>query len=259
MDSHETGKLESIWVQAGPLRMHTRISPAPLATNSPSLVLIHGLVISSRYMVPTARRLATRYRVLALDLPGFGKSDKPLHVLDVPELADAVVVWMDAINLERGVFLGNSMGCQVIADLAMRYPSRVDRLILTGPTVDPNGRTAFQQVLRWLLDVPLERPSIAIPFLTDCWAAGIGRAMMTFRYLLIDKVEEKLGRITVPVLVVRGSRDAICPQAWVEEAVRLLPRGSLAVIPGAPHCVTYSAADELVRLVLMFLGAEAET
>lgn len=254
MESHESVKLESVWIQTGPLRIHTLVSPAPLRADSSTIVLVHGLVISSRYMAPTARRLAPHHRVLALDLPGFGKSDKPPRPLNISQLADAVVAWMDAIKLERAVFLGNSMGCQVLADLAMRHPSRVDRLILTGPTVDPNARTGFQQVMRWLLDVPLEKPSIAIPFLIDCWAAGLGRALQTFRHLLIDRVEEKLEKIEAPALVIRGSRDPISPQAWVEGAAKLLPCGRPAVIPGAPHCVTYSAPDELVSLILDFLS-----
>lgn len=209
-------------------------------------------------MVPTAQRLAPHCRVLALDLPGFGKSDKPSHVLGIPELADAIVAWMDATSLDRPVLLGNSLGCQVLIDLAMRYPSRVARLILTGPTVDPDARSAFQQVLRWLLNVPLERPSIAIPFLIDCWSAGLSRGIQTFRYLLKDRMEEKLGRVNAPVLVVRGSRDPICSQSWVEDMVRLLPCGRMAVIPGAPHCVNYSAASELVRLVLNFINEREE-
>ncbi len=54
------------------------------------VVLVHGLVVSSRYMVPTAERLAPHCRVFAPDLPGFGGSEKPPRVLDVAGLSDAL-------------------------------------------------------------------------------------------------------------------------------------------------------------------------
>lgn len=81
------------------------------------MVLVHGLVVSSRYMVPTLERLAPYHRVYAPDLPGFGKSDKPPRVLNVAELSDSLVAWMEKIGLKSAALVGNSFGCQIIADL----------------------------------------------------------------------------------------------------------------------------------------------
>jgi 2-hydroxy-6-oxonona-2,4-dienedioate hydrolase len=111
------------------------------------VVLVHGLVVSSLYMEPTAERLAPFHRVFAPDLPGFGRSDKPSRALSVAGLADALGAWMDAEGLERAVLVGNSLGCQVIAEMAARAPHRAAGVVLTGPTVEPSGphaRTAVQ-------------------------------------------------------------------------------------------------------------------
>ncbi|HZD39129.1 MAG TPA: alpha/beta hydrolase, partial [Terriglobales bacterium] len=62
--------------------------------------------------------------------PGFGDSGKPRKILKVPELADWLAAWAAIIGIERASMLGNSFGCQVIADLAMRYPQRIERAIL---------------------------------------------------------------------------------------------------------------------------------
>ena len=67
--------------------MHARISEGPVPNGNPAVVLVHGLVVSSRYMVPTAELLAAHYRVYAPDLPGFGKSYKPPRVVNVAELS----------------------------------------------------------------------------------------------------------------------------------------------------------------------------
>lgn len=79
-------------------------------------------------------------------------------MLDLPELADVLCQWMDAVRIERATMLGNSFGCQIIAELAMRHPKRLERAILQGPTVDRHARTLSQQLWRFLLDAPFEDP-----------------------------------------------------------------------------------------------------
>ena len=89
--------------------------------DGPAVVLVHGLVVSARYMIPAMKRLALRHRGYAPDLPGFGKSGKPAHVPGVPGLSDALACWMRKLGLSRTALVGNSMGCQIIAELAARY------------------------------------------------------------------------------------------------------------------------------------------
>lgn len=238
--------------------MHARVSVNRPLAEAPAVVLVHGLIVSSRYMVPTAERLAPFFPVFAVDLPGFGRSGDPARTLDVPELADRLASWMEASSLERAVLVGNSFGCQVIAELAVRHPGRVAGVVLAGPSMDPRARNALIEILRLLADWPREKPSLTLIFLRDLIQAGLGRGWRTFRYALADRIEAKLPLIQAPALVVRGSRDPIVPGRWAEEAARLLPRGRLAVIPGAPHAVNYSAPDELVRILRSFLSENFE-
>lgn len=62
------------------------------------MALVHGLIVPSRYMAPTLRRLTPYYRVFASDLPGFGKSANPPRVLNVSELSDSLVAWMETVG-----------------------------------------------------------------------------------------------------------------------------------------------------------------
>ena len=101
------------------------------------VVLVHGMVISGRYMVPTAEELAPLYPVYAVDLPGYGDSVKPRAIVDLPELADSLAAWMDAMKFPTAHLVANSFGCQVLAEFALRHARRVDRLVFQGPTVDP--------------------------------------------------------------------------------------------------------------------------
>ena len=248
-----TSALVGRWTRVGKLRMFARVGGPPSQDNEIVIVLVHGQIISSLYMVPTAERLASRFRVFAPDLPGFGLSDKPPAVLCVPELADALGAWMDAIGLRRAALVGNSLGCQIAVDLAARRPELIEALVLAGPSVDRHARTASAQIIRWLRDWPGERPSLALAHIRDFAHAGLRRSLGTFRCTLADRIEEKLPLIRTRTLVVRGTRDTIVPQAWAEEVARLLPRGELTLIPGGPHCVNYSTPRQFSEIVVSFL------
>jgi 2-hydroxy-6-oxonona-2,4-dienedioate hydrolase len=249
-----TGELRSTWTRVGGVRMHARCATAA-PSPGPPVVLVHGLGVSSRYMIPTARLLGREHRVYVPDLPGSGRSDKPRRVLDIEGLADALAAWMRAAGLRDAVLIGNSLGCQTIAALALRHPDRIARAVMIGPTMDRSARSTLRQFWRLLLDSTREAPTQ--PFLTlyDYWATGPYRTWRTLQHGLRDPFPEKLPRITIPVLVVRGARDPIAPQDWAEEVARLLPCGRLVVIPGGAHTVNYSTPDRLVRVLRPFLRA----
>lgn len=240
----------SAWTRVGTARMHARSGGT---RPGPRVVLVHGLAVSHRYLMPTAALLARRHPVAVPDLPGFGLSDEPGSVLDTRALADALGAWLAATGTGPVILLGNSYGCQVIVDLVARRPETATALVLTGPTTDPAARSAARQVLRWLRDVPLEDPMQAPLLLRDARDAGLSRLVGTLRHAVRDRIEEKLPAIAVPTLVVRGGIEPIAPQRWVEQATALLPRGELVVLPGAPHNTPYSAAAGLTGVVEAFL------
>jgi pimeloyl-ACP methyl ester carboxylesterase len=171
----------------------------------------------------------------------------------VPELADALAAWMAATGLARVALLGNSFGCQVIADLAARHPERVERAVLQGPTTPPEERSWFWQFVRWRQNQRYNPRSLGPVTYGDYRKCGLRRMYWTFQYQLHDRLEDKLPRVQAPVLVVRGAEDPICNQRWCEEMVRLLPHGQLVVIPEVAHTLVYTAPCELVRVTRPFL------
>jgi 2-hydroxy-6-oxonona-2,4-dienedioate hydrolase len=246
------GMLESRWTNVGGREIHACASLNRVPPHRPAVVLIHGLGMSSNYMVPAAKRLAPTYQVYAPDLPGFGKSAGPPVALNVAELADVLAAWMSAIKLETAVLVGNSFGCQIIADFAARYPARVSRAVLQGPTMDPCARRIPRQLWRDLIDLMHEPFSLYPIIALNCLRCGPRRLMHTFAYALLDPIEEKLQRMRCPTLVVRGSRDLIAPQRWAEEVTRLLSDARLVVIPGGTHAVHYAMPLEFVRTIRPF-------
>jgi 2-hydroxy-6-oxonona-2,4-dienedioate hydrolase len=241
-----SGRMQSRWTIVDGLRIHAHAG----ISSGPPLVMVHGLGVSSRYLLPAAQRLEPALTVFAPDLPGSGRSEKPAHALDIQELATALLRWMDAIGLERASFLGHSMGCQVVVELACAARDRVDRLVLIGPTVDPRWRSPMKQIPRWLLEATREPLSIMPILIRDYFIFGPLRFLRTGRFAIADRLEEKLPRMTAPTLVLRGERDAFVSQQWVERVAALLPNGRAGVVPNAAHAVPYSAPEALARLIL---------
>jgi pimeloyl-ACP methyl ester carboxylesterase len=221
------------------------------------VVLVHGLAVSHRYLMPLAAELAPSYPVRVVDLPGFGLSDDPGETLDLPALADCLAEWLQATGLGRVALLGNSFGCQVAVELALRHPPLVRCLVLVGPTVDRHARTATRQVLRALRDLRHEDLFQLPIFLRDVLDAGLGRAVATFRLALTDRIEEKLPAVRAPALVTRGSLEPVVSQRWAREVATLLPQARFAVVPGSPHNANYTAARTLAPLVISFLDEVA--
>ena len=110
------------------------------------IVHVHGFAISGEYLMPTARRLAGRWVNVVPDLPGYGRSERRDHVLDIPALAEALLAVLDALDIDQAVLVGNSMGCPVGLEVAHAAPERVHRLVL----VSPAGGVQNQPLLRAL-------------------------------------------------------------------------------------------------------------
>jgi 2-hydroxy-6-oxonona-2,4-dienedioate hydrolase len=247
------GALRSTWHQVDDLRIHTRVSAQPVPGRAWSVVLLHGLVASSTYMVPTGMGLAPYFRVYAPDLPGFGRSQKPRRPLDVAGLADSLAAWMDAADLEHPALVANSSGCQFAVDFASRYPERCGPLVLLGPTLDTRHHRTPKQVVRWLADGVREPPSLSVIMAQDYRTFGLLRALRSVRSARKDVPEQKLPHVRTPVLVVRGAKDRILPRTRAEALVQSLPQGRLEEVPGAGHTLNFNAPEAVVKLIRRYL------
>jgi pimeloyl-ACP methyl ester carboxylesterase len=107
------------------LPLRVRVGGPTPATDAPPVVLVHGYGVSSSYLVPLAHALAPSHRVYVPDLPGHGRSPHAPAPLDVPALADALLAALTALDVQRAVLVGNSLGCAIAVEAAVRAPARV--------------------------------------------------------------------------------------------------------------------------------------
>jgi pimeloyl-ACP methyl ester carboxylesterase len=216
---------------------------------------IHGLGGTKASFLPTVAALADRHRVIALDLPGFGESDKPISAPYDAEYFAREVVWLlDALGIERTDLIGNSMGGRVAIEIGLRYPERVRRIALLSPAL----AWLRDRPWRWLLQVPVSRLGLLqptprwavepivrrlIPGGEDGWAAaGVDEFLRCYltprgrtafyeaaRNTYLDEplgehgLWTRLARLSPDTLFVWGRQDTLVPIAFMKHVQRALP------------------------------------
>ncbi|HEX5724659.1 MAG TPA: alpha/beta hydrolase [Longimicrobiaceae bacterium] len=236
------------WAEAGGARVRYRE-----AGDGPPLVLVHGLGLSCDFWVRNGPPLAAAgFRVLAPDLPGFGPTPGP-GVVPVAAQARAVAAWADALGLGPAAYLGHSVSCQAVLELAADEPARATGLVLAAPTGDPVRGRLLRQAAAFVLDAPRE-PLDLIPFLArDYLRAGPLRWLRTWVSAGRHDALAVAARVRCPGVVVIGKRDPVVRPAFARALAEALPRGRVAVAERGAHAVVFDAADDFNREVAAFL------
>jgi pimeloyl-ACP methyl ester carboxylesterase len=121
------------------------------------VVCIHGLGATKGSFLPTVAALADEYRVIALDLPGFGDSDKPIGApYNAAYFADSVMALLDELGIDNAHAIGNSMGGRVALELGFEHHDRIHKLALLAPSL------AWLRERRWAGPLRLVRPELGL-------------------------------------------------------------------------------------------------
>ena len=201
-------------------------------------VLVPGLGLDAR----SSARLRARVAGTVVHLPGMGLRET-VPTLDV--LARRLVR-----ELGEGpvLLIGHSQSCQVVVAAAQRAPGVVG-VVLLGPTTDPRLRIPAVLALRWLRTAVRE-PFRQAPLVLAQWARTGPRAMVAlWRSAAPDRIDRRLATLRMPVVVVRGTRDALCPRDWAERLAAVAPDGRLVEIPGAVHMTVQTHPDEVAEIL----------
>lgn len=250
---------------------------------APPLLLVHGLGQNGfTDWIPVLPALARRWRVLAVDLPGFGYSSAPLAKYSPTNYARVLAALLERENTGPVVAVGHSLGGAVVLRLAAEQPQRVSRLVVA----DCAGilqRTAFSKHgaslpiavenmpeplkepvarLRDLGNLIVERvfgpprdPTRVLRENEPLWALALhDRATVNAALALVDEdFSAVVHRLAQPVQLIWGEADAVAPLRTGELLARRLPRAALATLPGVGHTPMESAPDDFQRLLLKAL------
>lgn len=222
---------------------------------APAVVHVHGFGISGSYLEPTAVRLVERARNYIPDLPGTGGSAQPAETPDIRSSAEALVRYCDAMELERATFVGNSLGCVTLIELADSYPDRVDGLVFVSPAGGPNNQPLPKALGQMMLDGVREPLGMARIATRDYLRFGLLQGLSLFRAMVNYPTLDRLALVDCPVLVVIGRKDPLVDASRIRA---LLQRDHVAAvtIDGA-HALNFTKPEAVAGLITAHLdGAE---
>ncbi|MGC5224005.1 alpha/beta fold hydrolase [Micromonospora sp. DT81.3] len=216
-------------------------STRPENASAVPYVIVHGIGVSHRYSSPLHDTLAAEADVYSVDLPGFGGLPKPKRDLTIEEMAGALGEALDAIGVKDAVLIGHSMGTQWVVELALQRPDLASSVVVIGPVTDDRHRSVLAQSAALGIDTLGEPPIANAIIFTDYLRSGPVWYSTQLRHMLAYRLEDKVGDLAVPLLVMRGGKDPIAGTEWCRRVRDSAPRGSLVLVPGHHHVVQYTA------------------
>ena len=248
----------------------------------PPVVLVHGFASSLYTWKDVLPALAAAHEVVALDLPGFGASDRPPD-LSFEDLSAAVLGLMDRLGIERAALVGNSMGGGVAAVVAAERPQRVSALVLidaAGFALAPEDQPGMVRLMTSPLgavlgELPGRRVAVEMSlrqvfhddsFVTDERLAeymsgltppGTFAAVRSLGLSLGSQTgvfEAALPRIEAPTLVVWGREDRWIPLADADRFVAAIPDARKVVFDACGHMPQEEKPEVLGELLRQFLA-----
>lgn len=219
-----------------------------------TVVLVHGIGMGQQYFGLLRAELAKTFDVLAIDLPGFGESPEPERRAPMAECGALVGGVLRDLGVAPVVAVGHSMGTQVVSELTVQHPELVDRLVLIAPTVDRRRRSKRVQSARLLLDLVNDPPIVGLVGLRMYTQAGPRWFLKQFDAMLEHRLEDLAPRIARPTLVIRGSRDVVCPRRWVREIASLVPDARFREARGKGHEAMITGAEPVSDMIVDFVA-----
>jgi len=252
----------------------------------PPVILIHGFGGSMWQWEQQQHTLSQHFRVLTLDLPGAGLSDKPEIDYRPDQMLDFFVGFMDAVKIPQATLVGNSMGAGLAIGMALAHPTRVAKLILidglpqhvmeklTSPSVRgaletsaPSWLVSFgnilfgglmiESVLREIVHDPaLLTPAVIERSNRNRQRPGLIKPIMTVREnlpLWESGFATRIGEITHPTLVIWGNEDRVFPIAVGEELHQTIKGSRFIRVPKAGHIPQWERPDLVNQELITFI------
>jgi pimeloyl-ACP methyl ester carboxylesterase len=253
--------------------IHAYTGGRPFASGLPAIVFIHGAQHDHSVWGLQSRYFAHHgHGVLAIDLPGHGRSEGPL-LRSIEDLAEWVVRLLDAVQVPRAALVGHSMGSLIALETAARHPQRIDRIALIGsavpmPVADvlldaarSEEPRAIAMINAWSYSPRARLGGNTIP---GMWMVGTNRRLMQRQaegVLHTDLAAcnayaaglDSAARVACPALLVVGSRDQMTPPRATKPLAEALPRAQTVTIEDSGHALMAERPDGVLDALRAFL------
>ena len=244
--------------------------------SGPTVLLIHGFGDSKISFVQAATGLTDRYQLVLPDVPGFGQTaHAPERDYGIAGQSRVMKQLLDELQIERAYIVGNSMGGHIAASFAIRYPERVIGLVLLNPAGllvdDPIPYKPAEHPLRddadfdaYLNKAFVERPWVPGPFR----ARFIAQSQENFEWLNRIRADirdgddyilnQRIGRINVPTLIVWGDSDGIIDVVHAPVWQAGIPGAELLILEDCGHAPHYERPEQMRTIMTDFFAAHPD-
>lgn len=234
---------ESQFIKIGPFDIHYLISG-----QGPTVLMLHGIGASLytwRFLIPL---LNTRYQVIAVDLPGFGRSSKiSLENYDLDQQTARLQLFLDALHINECHVIGSSMGGTLALWLGLKNPERIKKIVTLAPAIDPAlvplkmaslawtspffkttaaNRYVFSYLLRRILSKrELVNPETIAEYLAPYQdPAAVHTFMKATASIRDHRLLQELKTLPQPLLVLWGKRDLVVREKHVKKLIQQIPQ-----------------------------------
>jgi pimeloyl-ACP methyl ester carboxylesterase len=239
------------------IRLHVRDSGP---RDAPAVILLHGFGASLHTWEPWAKALATQFRVIRFDLPGFGLTGAdPTGTYSDARSVEILSALMDKLALKRASLVGHSMGGRLAWTFAAAAPERIEKLVLVAPDGFASPGFAYgkatpvptvMQAMKYVLPKAVLRMNLAPAYadpsrLTDAvttryhdlmLAPGVRGAILDrMQQMVLQPPEPLLRKITAPTLLLWGEKDAMIPATNALDYVGVMPKALRVILPNLGH------------------------
>jgi pimeloyl-ACP methyl ester carboxylesterase len=259
------------------------------AGQGPALLLVHGMAGSAATWKAVLPRLARDYTVIAPDLLGHGKSDKPRTDYSLGAFAAGLRDLLVSQGIDRATVVGHSLGGGIALQMAYQHPERVERLILVGSgglgrEVSPVLRlltlpgseylmplifTSYSREIGNRISMLLHRGGLRAPAAEETWRAYVslteGQNRDAFIKTLRSVIDLNGQSVSahdrlylarhMPTLIMWGERDQIIPVSHAYDAHEAMAGSRLEIFPESGHFLHTEEPDRFIHLVREFVGA----
>jgi 3-oxoadipate enol-lactonase len=246
----------------------------PASNEAEPLLLIMGLGYAHQMWFRTRPVLARKYRTVVFDNRGVGQSDAPPGPYSIAQMAADAAAVLDAAGIARARIFGISMGGMIAQEFAIRYPERVERVILGctacgGKEAVPAARKVLDILMARATMTPDEGAEAMVPYIYDASTPRsridedlvIRRSVYPTAQGYLGQVQgilawssfDRLASISTPTLVIHGESDQLVPAENGGIIAGRIPGARLVMLPSASHIFTTDQTDVAHKAISRFL------
>jgi len=269
---------QMMMIHTSSLKFAARVWGAP---DAPVLLCLHGTSMQSSAWTALGSALHRQWRVIALDMRGHGRSDKPASGYALSDYAHDVKIVLDALGVAKTSLIGSSLGTQVAIEFAAHHPDRVNQLILSDPSclIDQSAidhyvalhRSRPRTFANWEAAMAFSKTLPQRQRFSDAvhdhtlqgdlqvtssgaleWCYALDPILQTFRALTVDQTASIIA-VQAPVLILRGQHSHVLTRDNALQLRKRFARAELIEISDSSHTIWGDQPQALAREVEHFL------